>query len=43
MAEIQEFIDWISDPQVATDHKVVLPRDVDGHSFIEKIKLKNES
>ncbi|NRQ41580.1 hypothetical protein HRH59_03230 [Rheinheimera sp. YQF-2] len=43
VAKIQEFIDWVSDPKVATDHQVVLPRDVDGYSFISKIKSQNES
>lgn len=43
VAKIQEFIDWISDPQVATDHQVVLPRGVDGYSFISKIRSQNES
>lgn len=42
VAEIQAFIDWLSDPKVATDHQVVLPRDVDGYSFISKIKSRNE-
>jgi hypothetical protein len=43
VAKIQEFIDWVSDPKVATDHQVVLPRDVDGYSFISKIRSRNES
>lgn len=43
VAEIQEFIDLVDDPRVATDHQVVLPRDMDGYSFIHKIRLQNES
>lgn len=43
VSQIQEFIDWISDPKVATDHLVVLPREFDGYSFIKKIKAQNET
>ncbi|MEW5680877.1 MAG: hypothetical protein AB1780_00740 [Pseudomonadota bacterium] len=43
VAEIQEFIDWVSDPKIATDHKIVLPRDVDGYAFIHKVRTQNES
>ncbi|WP_110641954.1 hypothetical protein [Salinicola sp. CPA57] len=43
VAKIQEFIDWVSDPKVATDRQVVLPRDADGYSFISKIRSQNES
>lgn len=43
VAEIQEFIDWVSDPKTATDHKIVLPRDVDGYAFIHKVRTQNES
>lgn len=42
LANIQEFIDMLSDPGVATDHTVVLPRDKDGKAFIQKISEYNE-
>lgn len=42
VSEIQEFIDWISDPKISTDHHVVLPRNKDGHAFIEKLREHNE-
>ncbi|NKF52734.1 hypothetical protein G3R49_19440 [Shewanella sp. WXL01] len=43
VADIQGFIDWVTNPKVQTDHQVVLPRDVDGYSFMHKIKSQNES
>lgn len=43
IARVQELIDWLVDPRVATDHQAVLPRDTDGFSFIQKIRMQNES
>ena len=43
VADMQDFIDWLSDHRVSTDHQVVLPRGSDGYSFINKVKLQNES
>jgi len=43
VAEIQEFIDLVSDPRVATDHRIVFPKENDGYMFVEKIRQSNES
>lgn len=40
---IQAFIDLVTDPNVQTDHVIVLPLGSDGSSFMDKIKSQNES